>query len=83
LRGDGYKFMQVEACSPDRSHCESSVAVLMPRDKAIALARELEQIAIFWFDGARFWILGADLETDAIVLPREAGGGRLLSEDSD
>jgi hypothetical protein len=68
----GYKFVQVDACSPDRSHCESSVAVVMPQDDAIALARELEQVAIFWFDGTRFWIQGAVLETDPVMLPRSS-----------
>jgi hypothetical protein len=67
-----YKFAHVDACSPDRAHCERSVAVLMPREKAIDLARELEQIAIFWFDGKRFWILGAEVETDPIELPRSS-----------
>jgi hypothetical protein len=70
LRAEGYKFAHVDACSPDRLHCECSVAVLMPQGKAIDLARELEQVAIFWFDGNRFWILGAVAKTDALMLPR-------------
>ena len=44
----------------------------MPQDNAIALARELEQIAIFWFDGQRFWILGALLEAKPLMLPRSS-----------
>jgi hypothetical protein len=44
----------------------------MPERKAIELARELEQVAIFWFDGKRFWILGALLDTDPIELPRSS-----------
>jgi hypothetical protein len=67
-----YKFAHVDACSPDRAHCECSAAVLMPQGKAIELARELEQVAIFWFDGKRFWILGALLDTDPIELPRSS-----------
>lgn len=70
LRASGYKFAEVNACSPDRSHCECSVAVVMPQEKAIDLARELKQVAIFWFDGKRFWILGALVETDPLMLPR-------------
>ncbi|MEP6551862.1 MAG: DUF3293 domain-containing protein, partial [Gemmatimonadales bacterium] len=31
LSGSGYKFAHVDACSPDRSHCECSVAVIMPQ----------------------------------------------------
>jgi hypothetical protein len=72
LRSSGYKFVEVDACSPDRSHCECSVAVVMPQEKALDLARELEQVAIFWFDGKRFWILGALIETDPLMLPRSS-----------
>ncbi|HEX6629370.1 MAG TPA: DUF3293 domain-containing protein [Gemmatimonadaceae bacterium] len=72
LKRSGYRFVDVDACSPDRSHCECSVAVVMPQDEAIALARELEQVAIFWFDGARFWIIGALVETDPLMLPRSS-----------
>jgi hypothetical protein len=66
----GYKLVSVDARSPDRSHCERSVAVVMPQEKAIALARELEQVAIFWFDGKRFWIIGALMKADPLMLPR-------------
>lgn len=72
LVSEGYIFAGVDCYSPDRSHCERSVAVLMPQEKAIALARELEQVAIFWFDGERFWILGAIVETDPLMLPRSS-----------
>jgi hypothetical protein len=44
----------------------------MPREGAIALARELGQVAIFWFDGKRFWIIGALMETDPLMLPRNS-----------
>lgn len=69
LRSSGYRFAQVDCCSPDRSHCERSVAVVMPQEKALDLARGMEQVAIFWFDGKRFWILGALAETDPLMLP--------------
>jgi Protein of unknown function (DUF3293) len=69
LTAKGYKFAHVDACSPDRAHCERSVAVVMPREKALQLAREMEQVAIFWFDGRRFWILGAIGDTDPLRLP--------------
>jgi hypothetical protein len=68
----GYPFVHVDACSPDGSHCECSVAVLMPQQEAIALAKELEQVAIFWFDGERFWIVGALADADALMLPRSS-----------
>jgi len=72
LTVEDYEFVRVDACSPDHSHCERSVAVLMSQGKAIALARELEQVAIFWFDGKRFWILGAIVKADALMLPRSS-----------
>jgi hypothetical protein len=72
LQSSGYKFTHVDACSPDGSHCECSVAVVMPQERAIDLAREMGQVAIFWFDGKRFWILGALVETDPLMLPRSS-----------
>ena len=72
LKRAGYRFVDVDACSPDRAHCERSAAVVMPQADAIALAKELEQVAIFWFDGARFWILGALVATDPLMLPRSS-----------
>jgi Protein of unknown function (DUF3293) len=72
LTAEGYEFAHVDACSPDRAHCESSVAVVMSQKKAIELARELEQVAIFWFDGKRFWILGVVVEADPLMLPRSS-----------
>lgn len=72
LRRAGYRFVDVDACSPDGSHCECSLAVVMEQSEAIELARELEQVAIFWFDGQRFWILGAIVESDPLMLPRSS-----------
>ena len=72
LAREGRRFIVVDCCSPDRSHCERSVAVVMPQEQAVDLARELQQIAIFWFDGARFWIIGAAIETDPLMLPRSS-----------
>jgi hypothetical protein len=72
LAAEGYKFARVDACSPDRAHCEASVAVVIPQEKAIELARELEQVAIFWFDGRRFWILRAIVAGDPLMLPRSS-----------
>ena len=55
----GLEFVRVDCCSPDRSHCECSVAVIAPRDQVLEVARRWEQIAIFWWDGAVFRIYGA------------------------
>ena len=59
LISSGDKFVRVDACSPDRSHCECSVALKGDRKRAIYIAVRFEQIAIFWYDGASFWIYGA------------------------
>lgn len=72
LAASKWKFVHVDCCSPDRSHCECSVAVVMPQEEAVRLARELEQVAIFWFDGRQFWIVGALVETDPLMLPRSS-----------
>jgi hypothetical protein len=72
LAGLGRAFLRVDACSPDGVHCERSVAVKMPSEEAAALAAEFGQVAIFWFDGTRFWIVGALIETDPIMLPRRS-----------
>jgi len=72
LSSTGYQFVQVDCCSPDRSHCECSVAVTMPQREALDLAREMRQVAIFWFDGNRFWILGALVAADPLILPRSS-----------
>ncbi|MGK2935358.1 MAG: DUF3293 domain-containing protein [Gemmatimonadaceae bacterium] len=66
----GADFIHVDACSPDGSHCEASVAALIEREHAAGLAREFEQVAIFWFDGEKFWIVGALADGDPVVLPR-------------
>ncbi len=55
----GDEFVRVDACSPDRLHCECSVALKGDRDRAIDIAKRWEQLAIFWWDGSRFWIHGA------------------------
>jgi hypothetical protein len=44
----------------------------MDQKEAIELARDLEQVAIFWFDGKQFWILGAIVEADPLMLPRSS-----------
>ncbi len=66
----GAYFLHVDACSPDGAHCEGSVAVAMDREAATRLGREFEQVAIFWFDGEKFWIVGALVGGDPVMLPR-------------
>ena len=70
LKSAGARFARVDACSPDGSHCEASVAAKISRDMAVRLACEFEQVAIFWFDGEKFWIVGALVASDPVMLPR-------------
>lgn len=59
LRGVGYRFVPVDCCSPDRAHCEYSLAVIAPKEAVVDMARRFEQIAIFWYDGSSFSLVGA------------------------
>ena len=59
LTSSGESFVRVDACSPDKSHCECSVAIKGDMQRALDIARRYEQIAIFWWDGSKFWIQGA------------------------
>ena len=69
LTSSGDSFVRVDACSPDRSHCECSVALSAEFDRAIDIAKRWEQIAIFWFDGQSFWIYGAIEPIEPVRLP--------------
>lgn len=59
LESSGDEFLRVDACSPDKSHCECSVAIKGDMQRALDIARRWEQVAIFWWDGSVFWIQGA------------------------
>ena len=59
LTSSGDDFVRVDACSPDKSHCECSVAIKGDPERALDLARRWNQIAIFWWDGNQFWLKGA------------------------
>jgi hypothetical protein len=53
------RFVAADGESPDTAHRERGFALAMSRSDAAALARELEQLALYWFDGEAFWIDGA------------------------
>ncbi len=72
LKAMGIEFTNVDACSPNGKHCECSVAAKMPKDEAVTLGMEFEQVAIFWFDGTQFWIVGALVRMDPLMLPRSS-----------
>ncbi len=66
-------FALVDACSPDHSHCEQSIAVTMQVSEVIELARKYDQLAIFWFDGHAFWIVPARSCQARLRLPIKRG----------
>lgn len=69
LRAGGWRGVIVTGESPDGSHAERSVAVIMPEADAKALADRFCQDAFFWFDGRAFGIRGALRDVDSISLP--------------
>ena len=69
LASVGESFVVIDACSPDKSHCECSFALNVSRERAIDIAKRFEQIAIFWFDGGAFWIYGAMTPIEPLQLP--------------
>jgi hypothetical protein len=71
LTSRGISFVRLDACSPDKSHCECSVALTLEFEEVIRIAKQWEQIATFWFDGSSFWIYGAIEPVEPIKLPVE------------
>ncbi|MEO5902465.1 MAG: DUF3293 domain-containing protein [Gemmatimonadaceae bacterium] len=69
LRGLGLEYSVIDACSPNKDHCECSVAMKIDRQAAIDMAFRWEQVAIFWWDLERFWIYGAITPIEPISLP--------------
>ncbi|HWG33707.1 MAG TPA: DUF3293 domain-containing protein [Gemmatimonadaceae bacterium] len=61
--------VRVDACSPDESHCERSIAIALDQRSAIDIARRYEQLAIFWFDGDAFWIVPVCSRNERLRLP--------------
>jgi hypothetical protein len=59
LRSRKLRFIAADGESPDSRHRERGFAIALGRSDAAALARELEQLALYWFDGKAFWIDGA------------------------
>lgn len=50
------RFVAASGESPDGSHRERGFAAAMSRSDAAAMARQYGQLAIYWFDGERFWL---------------------------
>jgi len=69
LRSRNLRYVPADGESPDSRHRERGFAIAMTRTDAAALARELEQLALYWFDGKAFWIDGALAERKPQRLP--------------
>lgn len=69
LTARGLRHLRVDGLAPDGSHCEEGYAVELSRDDARALAERWGQSAFFWFDGAAFWLVPAELDAEAVRLP--------------
>ena len=65
----GVPFLPADGVSPDGSQREAGVAIALERGRAVALAGEFGQSAIFWFDGEGFWLVPALVGEAAIGLP--------------
>lgn len=63
------QHVPVDGRSPDGAHIEPGFGVVLPLEEARALAREFEQTAIFWWDGAAFWLVDAWKEGARMRLP--------------
>ena len=59
LRAAGTPHLRVDGHAPDGSHREPCVGIAQGRADGVSLARELEQLALFHWDGAAFWLVGA------------------------
>jgi hypothetical protein len=68
----GFDMPRVDGVSPDGEHRERSVVVRMPKADVVELGRRYQQSAVFWFDGADFWLLGAEVAAEPQRLPADA-----------
>lgn len=69
VMGLGVAYIAADGIQPDGSHREPGFAIALDQERAIALASEFGQSAIFWFDGESFWLVPALVGTAAIRLP--------------
>ncbi len=72
VESSGAPFLAADGVSPDGSHREAGLAIALDQRAAVALAKAFGQSAIFWFDGARFWLVPAVVNDEPIALPAVA-----------
>jgi hypothetical protein len=70
LRKSGIEFQPCDGVAADGDYREQGVAVVLPREQAVMLARRFGQLAIFWFDGRNFSLVGAVARNPSEKLPK-------------
>lgn len=70
LRKAGVEFQPCDGVAADGEYREQGVAVVLPREQAVMLARRFGQLAIFWFDGRNFSLVGAVARNASEKLPK-------------
>jgi Protein of unknown function (DUF3293) len=70
LRRAGVEFQPCDGVAPDGDYREQGVAVVLPKEQAVMLARRFGQLAIFWFDGRAFSLVGAVARNPTEKLPK-------------
>ena len=69
LRARGLRLREVEASAPNGEYSEQCVAVDVALADARRIAREFDQLALFWYDGTVFWLVPAKLGETPVALP--------------
>lgn len=69
LRSRELPHRHLDGVTPDGDYREHCVAVPLPREQAVELARRFDQLALFWFDGSRFWLIPVDAREQPAPLP--------------
>ena len=69
LERDRVAFVRVDGVAPDGSYREHCVALAVAQADAVALPELYDQLALFWYDGAAFWLLPAEAAQEPRRLP--------------
>jgi hypothetical protein len=56
-------------CSADMTHFEPGLAIVVEEPEAADVAEQFDQLAMFWFDGERFWIVPVTAGGKPVGLP--------------
>lgn len=69
VASEGWRALPCDGLDPHEPHREQGMALLLDEAAAVALACALEQSAIYWWDGDRFWLVPALVQGDREALP--------------